>query len=91
MDISKFTIGRPVLIKTQDDVYESYISAITLSDENFVYFKSGSLRNTLIDKLKTNDKTDGNKIDVSGGIIKGSLTVSKNLNVGDVKAIWYEE
>lgn len=91
MDISKFTIGRPVLIKTDDDIYESYISAITLSDENFVYFKSGSLRNTLLDKLKLNDKKDGNKIDVSGGVIKGNLTVSNNLNIGDVKAIWYED
>lgn len=44
--------GRPIRIKTEEDIYDSYISAISLNDENFVYFKSGSLRNTLLDKLK---------------------------------------
>ena len=53
MDITELHIGRPIRIKTDDDIYDSYISAITLSDENFVYFKSGSLRITLLDKLKT--------------------------------------
>lgn len=76
MDISEFTIGRPVRIKTEDDIYDSYISAITMSDENFVYFKSGSLRNTLIDKLKSNENKVGNKLDVSGGKITGSLQVN---------------
>ena len=52
MDITELHIGRPIKIKTDDDIYDSYISAITLSDENFVYFKSGSLRITLLDKLK---------------------------------------
>ena len=52
MDITELHIGRPIRIKTEDDIYDSYISAITLSDENFVYFKSGSLRITLLDKLK---------------------------------------
>lgn len=52
MDITELHIGRPIRIKTDDDIYDSYISAITLSDENFVYFKSGSLRITLLDKLK---------------------------------------
>lgn len=52
MDITKLHIGRPIRIKTDDDIYDSYISAITLSDENFVCFKSGSLRITLLDKLK---------------------------------------
>ena len=75
MDISKLTIGKPILIKTDDEIYESYISAITINDENFVYFKSGSLRNTLIDKLKSNEHTGGNKLDTSGGIIKGDLKV----------------
>lgn len=44
--------GRPIRIKTEEDIYDSYISAISLNDENFVYFKSGRLRNTLLDKLK---------------------------------------
>lgn len=65
MDITKLTIGRPILIKTNEDVYQSYISAITLTDENFVYFKSGSLRNTLIDKLKSSKNDYGNKLDVT--------------------------
>ena len=56
MNISDLCIGRPIKIKTDDDIYDSYISAITLLDENFVYFKSGSLRNTLIDKLKKEQK-----------------------------------
>ena len=75
MDITKLHIGTPIRTKTEDDIYDSYISAITLSDENFVYFKSGSLRNTLIDKLKSNDETTGNKLDVSGGMINGKLNV----------------
>lgn len=82
MDISKFTIGRPVRIKTEDDIYESYISAITLSDENFVYFKSGNLRNTLIAKLKSNEKTVGNKLDVTGGSILGNLNINGNTQIG---------
>lgn len=66
MDINKFNIGTPVIIKTDDDIYDSYISAITLSDENFVYFKSGSIRTTLLDKLKSSSKGIGNKLDLSG-------------------------
>ena len=85
MDISKFTIGRPILIKTDDDIYESYISAITISDENFVYFKTGSIRNTLIDKLKANNNNTGNKLDVSGGVIKGSLKVVENFEATEIK------
>jgi len=76
MDITKFNIGTPVIIKTDDDIYDSYISAITLSDENFVYFKSGNIRSTLLDKLKATSQYIGNKLDVSGGLIKGSLSVT---------------
>lgn len=65
MDITKLTIGRPILIKTKEDVYESYISAITIKDKNFVYFKSGSLRDTFIDKLKATTNNYGNKLDVT--------------------------
>lgn len=80
MDITKFNIGTPVLIKTDDDIYESYISAITLSDENFVYFKSGSIRTTLLDKLKSNTQCIGNKLDVSGGKIIGNLNINGELS-----------
>lgn len=81
MDITKLHIGRPIRIKTEDEIYDSYISAITLSDENFVYFKSGSLRITLLDKLKKNQEKQGNKLDVSGGKISGNLDVNGTLRV----------
>lgn len=87
MDVSKFTIGRPVRIKTDDDIYDSYISAITLSDENFVYFKSGSLRITLLDKLKSDKNEVGNKLDVTGGTIKGDLKVTKQIYMGESKVL----
>lgn len=83
MDISKFDIGKPVRIKTEDDIYDSYISAITLKDENFVYFKTGSIRNTLIDKLKSDETKIGNKFDVSGGVIKGNTNIKGELKVTD--------
>lgn len=75
MDITKFNIGTPVIIKTEEDIYESYISAITLTDENFVYFKSGNIRTTLLDKLKKEDNKYGNKLDITGGKIIGDLNV----------------
>lgn len=81
MDITQLHIGRPIRIKTDDDIYDSYISAITLSDENFVYFKSGSMRNTLLDKLKKNKESIGNKVDVSGGKIIGDLDIEGTLKV----------
>lgn len=75
MDITQLYIGRPIRIKTEGDIYDSYISAITLTDENFVYFKTGSLRETLLDKLKLNKESVGNKLDKTGGVIKGILNV----------------
>lgn len=66
MDVTKLYIGRNIRIKTDDDIYDSYISAITLTDENFVYFKSGNLRVTLLDKLKVNNSSSGNKLDLTG-------------------------
>lgn len=80
MDITQLHIGRPILIKTDDDIYESYISAITLNDENFVYFKSGSLRITLLDKLKKTNNSGGNKLDLTGGKILGNLEVNGNIH-----------
>lgn len=79
MDITELHIGRPIRIKTDDDIYDSYISAITLSDENFVYFKSGSLRITLLDKLKKTSNTGGDKLDRTGGKITGNLNIEGTL------------
>ena len=87
MDITQLHIGRPILIKTDDDIYESYISAITLNDENFVYFKSGSLRITLLDKLKKTNNSGGNKLDVTGGKILGNLNVNGNIYANGAKIV----
>jgi len=76
MDITQLYIGRQIRIKTEDDIYDSYISAITLTDENFVYFKSGTLRNTLIDKLKKSKNEHGNKLDTTGGVIRGNVNIN---------------
>lgn len=84
MDITKLTIGRPIRIKTEDDIYDSYISAITLSDENFVYFKSGSVRITLLDKLKSTSNNVGNKLDLTGGTITGKLSIEGILEPKDI-------
>ena len=80
MDVKELHIGRLIRIKTEDDIYDSYISAITLKDENFIYFKSGNLRTTLIDKLKQTSQTAGNKLDLSGGVIKGDMKVDGKLS-----------
>lgn len=80
IDMTKLYIGRKVKIKTEDDIYDSYISAITLNDENFVYFKSGNLRVDLLDKLKKQKESVGNKLDVEGGTIK-SLKIEKDLDI----------
>lgn len=79
MNISEFFVGRPVLIKTDDDIYSSYISAITLKDENFVYFKSGKLRLDFLDKLKSKPSFQGNKLDKTGGVILGNLHIDGNV------------
>ncbi len=90
MDLSKFDIGTGTIIKTDEDIYESYISGITIKDENFIYFKSGNLRNTLLDKLKKTAQTGGNKLDKTGGIIRGNLDVNGNLTVAGNKVCSYE-
>lgn len=66
-------------IKTDEDIYDSYISAITLRDENFVYFKSGNIRIDLLDKLKKKGEGTGNKFDVSGGKIAGNVNVDGSI------------
>lgn len=52
VDITKLYCGRQIKIKTEDSIYDSYISAITLTDENFVSFKSGNLRIDFTDKQR---------------------------------------
>jgi len=88
IDIRQLYIGRQIKIKTEDSIYDSYISAITLSDENFVKFKTGNLRIDFTDKQRQAKREGraGNKVDVSGGIITGGLKVegdfkSKNTDI----------
>lgn len=83
INITQLYVGRKIKIKTEDSIYESYISAITLNDENFVKFKSGNLRIDFTDKQRQakRDGIIGNKVDVTGGIIRGGLEV-----VGDLKS-----
>lgn len=78
VDTSILYIGRPIIIKTPDGVYESIISGISLDDDNYVNFKSGNIRINFIDKLKQEKDNYGNKLDVTGGIIKGNLTTQGN-------------
>ncbi len=87
MDITQLHIGRPIRIKTEDDIYDSYISAITLSDENFVYFKSGSLRITLLDKLKKTSNNGGDKLDRTGGKIFGGLNIEGSLQLDNKNVV----
>ena len=88
VDVSNLKIGTLIKIKTEDDVYDSYISAIVINNnDNFIYYKSGSLRISLLDKLKQ-EKSDsiGNKLDISGGKINGDLKIAGGtLEVDDIK------
>ena len=82
IDITELYVGRPIKIKTEDSIYDSYISAIVLNDENFVNFKTGNLRIDFTDKQRQAKKegTVGNKIDVTGGIITGGLKINGTLS-----------
>ncbi len=77
IDVKELNIGRPIKIKTQDSIYDSYISAIILSDENFVQYKTGNLRIDFTDKQKLQKRSGvaGTKLDVSGGNVTGVLKV----------------
>lgn len=77
--------GRPIRIKTEEDIYDSYISAISLNDENFVYFKSGSLRNTLLDKLKK-DNNPLQRQSVVNNLNNSSTTDALSANQGKILA-----
>ena len=87
IDVSELYIGRLIKIKTDDDIYDSYISAITIKDENYIYFKSGNLRVTLLDKLKKENNDVGNKFDVSGGTISGNINVAGTIKQDGVEII----
>lgn len=86
IDVNELNIGRPIRIKTDDSIYDSYISAISLTDENFVNFKSGNLRIDFTDKQRQLKKSGsfGSKVDISGGIIYGNLHVKKNVNSAQI-------
>ena len=77
IDVKNLHIGRPIKIKTTDSIYDSYISAIILSDENFVQYKTGNLRIDFTDKQKLQKRSGiaGTKLDVSGGNVTGTLKV----------------
>ena len=77
IDVKNLYIGRPIKIKTQDSIYDSYISAIILSDENFVQYKTGNLRIDFTDKQRLQQRSGiaGTKLDVSGGNVTGTLKV----------------
>ena len=77
IDVKELYIGRPIKIKTTDSIYDSYISAIVLSDENFVQYKTGNLRIDFTDKQRLQQRSGvaGTKLDVSGGNVTGVLKV----------------
>ena len=77
IDVKNLHIGRPIKIKTADSIYDSYISAIILSDENFVQYKTGNLRIDFTDKQKLQKRSGvaGTKLDISGGNVTGTLKV----------------
>lgn len=52
VDVTQLYIGRKIKIKTKDSIYDSYISAIVLNDDNFIQFKSGNLRIDFTDKQR---------------------------------------
>lgn len=77
IDVKNLHIGRPIKIKTTDSIYDSYISAIILSDENFVQYKTGNLRIDFTDKQRLQKRSGvvGTKLDISGGNVTGTLKV----------------
>lgn len=50
-EIDKLKIGAKVLIKTKDNLLESYVSAIKKNESNFIEFTSGNMRIGFIPKL----------------------------------------
>lgn len=65
INVDDLYIGRNIRIKTNDEIIESYISSMSISNtSNYIKYKSGNIRVNLIDKLKqtpyqvTVDKVD---------------------------------
>lgn len=81
VDTTQLYICRAITIKTPDGIYNSIISGISLDDDNFINFKSGNIRINFIDKLKQEKENYGDKLDVTGGVIKGNLTTQGNQTI----------
>lgn len=90
IDVSKLYLGRRIKIKTEDSIYDSYISAITITDENFVSFKTGNLRIDFTDKQRQQkrDGTVGNKIDKTGGTVIGDIEIKGTLKSKNTDIIY---
>lgn len=82
VDTTTLYICRAIRIKTPDGIYDSIISGISLDDDNYINYKSGNIRINFIDKLKQEQENYGNKLDVTGGVIKGDLTTEGNITTG---------
>ncbi|MEG0510888.1 MAG: hypothetical protein RR664_06420, partial [Clostridia bacterium] len=78
VDTKILDIGTLVRIKTEDDIYSSYISAISLNNNEYIKYKSGNLRVNLVDKLKQKENSEilNNKLDITGGNINGNLSIN---------------
>lgn len=87
VDTTQLYICRAITIKTPDGIYDSIISGISLDDDNFINFKSGNIRINFIDKLKQEQENYGNKLDVTGGTIKGNLTTQGNQTISGNETI----
>lgn len=51
IEINKLKIGTKVLIKTKDNLLESYVSALKKTEGNFIEFTSGNMRIEFLPKL----------------------------------------
>ena len=94
VDVSKLKIGTPVKIKTKGidifDIYDSYISAISFDDNEFISYKSGQLRVSLTDKLQQGQsRSIGNKLDITGGSVR-RLNVDDGITQNGNQIIDYE-
>ena len=84
IDVTQLYVGRKIIIKTNEDIYNIYISAMILTDENYIYFRSGTLRINFLEKIKKNETNSfGNKLDLSGGVITGNVNIKGNFLLND--------
>ena len=98
VNTNKLTIGRPIKIKTNDGILESYISSIEIEEKtSFIKYKSGNIRVDLIDKLKQEPYKIGiNKVDranVKNEMSNGSENtyscnyINKNFNYSTIEQV----